>query len=89
MLVMIQPPRLTQERSRVGVVNAATVWPSWRTDFEEVFCRERNLPMENLCKILKFYSNIGFQNDLFITKSVNKAIFSTGHIFFQMLTFWP
>jgi hypothetical protein len=35
MLVMIQPPRLTQERSRV--INAATVWPSWRTDFEDVF----------------------------------------------------
>jgi hypothetical protein len=56
MFDMIKPPRLTQERSRVGVVNTATVWPSWRTDFEEVFLPWKKFtngkPVQNI-KILQ------------------------------------
>jgi hypothetical protein len=76
---MIQSPRLTQECSRVA--NAVIVWPSWRADYEEVFCHDRNLPFGKLVQKFKFYNDIDFQNDLFITKSIKYIIFSTGQIF--------
>ncbi len=43
--------------------------------------------LENLCKILKFYSNIGFQNDLFITKSIKIPYFQQPNSFFRYRLF--